>query len=72
MFHQFTPHAALENKSDELHWSFDLRYNPVGQNTGRPAFPGFVARSRSQPEKELRDPLKGAWFYASNIGVNSK
>ncbi len=60
LFHQFTPHAALENKSDDLRWSFDLRFNPVGQNTGRPAFPGFVARSRSQPEKELRDPEQWA------------
>lgn len=54
---QYTQHAALPNKSDRLRWSFDLRYNPIGQPTGRDAFPSFVARCRSQPERELRDPL---------------
>ena len=34
----------------------ELRYNPTGQPTGRGMFPGFVARSRSHPETELRDP----------------
>ena len=35
----------------------DLRYNPIGQSTGRTAFPGFVARSRSNPDSELHDPF---------------
>ena len=43
-------------KSDAVRWSFDLRYNPIGQPTGRGAFPGFVARSRQHPESELHDP----------------
>jgi ectoine hydroxylase-related dioxygenase (phytanoyl-CoA dioxygenase family) len=51
-----TCHASLSNVSDNIRWSFDLRYNPVGQATGRGAFPGFVARSRAHPESELRDP----------------
>ena len=59
LFHQLTEHAALNNKSDKLRWSFDLRWNPVGQPTGRPAFPGFVARSAANPEKELRHA--GQW-----------
>jgi hypothetical protein len=37
----------------------DLRYNPIGQPTGRDDFPGFVARSRANPGAELRDPA--AW-----------
>ena len=45
-----TKHAALTNTSDGIRWSFDLRYHPVGEPTGRPAFPGFVARSRQHPE----------------------
>jgi phytanoyl-CoA hydroxylase len=53
--HRRTMHASLENVSDDIRWSFDLRYQPTGQPTGRPAFPGFVARSRQQPESELRD-----------------
>jgi phytanoyl-CoA hydroxylase len=48
-------HCSLPNRSDEIRWSFDPRYNPIGQPTGRPAFPGFVARSRRDPESELRD-----------------
>ena len=57
--HRRTAHASLPNVSDEIRWSFDLRYNPTGQATGRRAFPGFVARSRSNPSAELRDPV--AW-----------
>ena len=50
-----TKHASLTNVSDGMRFSFDLRYNPTGQSTGRPWFPGFVARSRSNPASELRD-----------------
>ena len=57
--HKLTMHSSLPNRSDQLRWSFDLRYNPTGQATGRSWFPGFVARSRSHPESELRDPA--AW-----------
>ena len=46
----------MPNVSEEIRWSFDLRYNPIGQATGRTLFPGFVARSRAHPETELRDP----------------
>jgi hypothetical protein len=53
--HRRTCHASLSNMSDNIRWSFDLRYNPIGQATGRGAFPGFVARSRSHPETELHD-----------------
>jgi hypothetical protein len=43
-----------------------LRYNPIGQATGRGAFPGFVARSRSHPETELHDAAAWAdlWVQA--------
>jgi ectoine hydroxylase-related dioxygenase (phytanoyl-CoA dioxygenase family) len=53
--HRRTIHAALENLSDDIRWSFDLRYQPTGLPTGRPVFPDFIARSRSHPETELRD-----------------
>lgn len=55
IFHPLTPHASLANTSDGYRWSFDLRYNVTGQPTGRPQFPEFVARSRKNPETELRD-----------------
>lgn len=56
--HRRTPHSSLSNLSDDVRWSMDLRYNPTGQPTGRPEFPGFVARSRSNPASELRDPAE--------------
>jgi len=42
--------------SNQIRWSFDFRYNPIGQSTGREIFPGFVARSKAHPDIELRDP----------------
>jgi phytanoyl-CoA hydroxylase len=51
-----TPHCSLSNESEDVRWSMDLRYNPTGQPTGRPEFPGFVARSRRDPASELGDP----------------
>lgn len=55
LFHPLTPHASLANRSDGYRWSFDLRYSVTGQPTGRSHFPDFVARSRRDPESELRD-----------------
>jgi len=55
LFHHLTKHASLTNVSDGIRWSFDLRYHPIGQATGRPAFPGFVARSRSNPSSAVTD-----------------
>ena len=52
---KYTVHGSFPNNSDRIRWSFDLRYNPVGQPTGRSTLPGFVARSRSRPETELHD-----------------
>lgn len=55
-----TVHGSLDNTTEnEIRMSFDLRYQPIGEPTGRPAFPGFVARSASHPESVLRDP--DAW-----------
>lgn len=64
--HRRTCHASLSNVSDNIRWSFDLRYNPIGQATGRGAFPGFVARSRAHPDQELHDPEGWAalWYAA--------
>jgi ectoine hydroxylase-related dioxygenase (phytanoyl-CoA dioxygenase family) len=57
---KYTQHGSLENLSNTVRWSFDLRYNPTGQATGRPWFPGFIARSRSNPESEMHDPVRWA------------
>ena len=58
--HRRTCHGSLPNISNKVRWSFDLRYNPIGQHTGRKAFPGFVARSRANPESELHDAAQWA------------
>jgi hypothetical protein len=54
-FHRRTVHSSLRNKSNGVRWSFDLRYQPIGQPTGRPWFPAFVARSRRDPSSEIHD-----------------
>ena len=59
LFHRNNIHCARPNLSGRLRWSVDIRYHPVGQSSGRPAFPGFVARSRANPKSELTDPV--AW-----------
>lgn len=61
-----TIHNSLPNTSEHVRFSFDLRYNPIGQPTGRGMFPGFVARSRQQPETELRnaDTWTQLWLEA--------
>ncbi len=56
---RLTMHASLPNLSKDIRWSVDLRYQPIGEPTGRPWFPGFVARSRSAPESVLPDAA--AW-----------
>jgi len=65
IFHPLTPHASLANQTDGFRWSFDLRYNVTGQNTGRSHFPAFIARSRAQPETELHDWQAWAQMWLS-------
>ena len=66
LLHQRTKHGSLDNNTDHLRWSFDLRYYVTGQNSGREVFPSFVARSASDPASELRDPAGYAanWYDA--------
>jgi phytanoyl-CoA hydroxylase len=66
IFHPLTPHASLDNLSDQFRWSFDIRYNVTGQPTGRAHFPEFVARSRVAPGRVLADweAWKDLWLAA--------
>ena len=61
--HKRTIHSSMPNVSEEVRWSFDLRYNPTDEPTGRHMFPGFVARSRANPETELRDPERWSQLW---------
>jgi hypothetical protein len=65
---QRTIHSSLVNiTEDRVRISMDLRYQPIGQPTGRPAFAaaGFVARSRAHPELVLDDPAEWARRWLS-------
>lgn len=66
LFHPLTIHGSLNNESSGIRWSFDLRYNVVGQASGRPMFPSFIARSANYPETELHDAAKwkALWLEA--------
>jgi len=71
--HRRTRHCGLTNRSNEVRWSFDLRYHPIGQPTGRRWFPGFVARSRSHPDTELTsaDAWAESWRQARHTLARS-
>ena len=66
LLHKMTEHGSLDNHSDSIRWSFDLRYQPIGQPTGRSVFPGFVARSDAHPGRVVTDPAEwaGLWWQA--------
>jgi hypothetical protein len=59
LINKLTAHASLPNMSNHVRWSLDLRYNPIGEPTGRESFPGFVVRSTKNPSAILTDPV--AW-----------
>ena len=63
IFDPLTPHGSLVNQTDKFRWSFDIRYNRTGEPTGRAHFPEFVARSRANPESELKDwqAMRALW-----------
>jgi hypothetical protein len=63
LMHRLMHHGPLPNHSGTVRWSFDLRYNPAGQPSGREVQPGFVARSRARPETEIRDPEEWAALW---------
>ena len=46
-----TVHRSAPNFSDHIRWSLDIRYSDWRKPTGRDDVPGFIARSRSHPEK---------------------
>ncbi len=53
--HKEIPHRSTPNRTDQIRWSIDLRYQKTGTPTGRPFHPDFVARSRANPASVLTD-----------------
>jgi len=66
LFHPLTVHGSLINTTNDIRWSFDLRYNVTGDPTGRPMFPEFIARSNFAPDTVLTDPdeWRNRWVAA--------
>ncbi len=52
VFGNLTFHRSLENTSENIRWSVDLRYSPTGSPLEwlLEKWPGFIARSERQPE----------------------
>ena len=55
ILNKLTQHSSLVNVSDRLRWSYDLRYQPIGQPVGQGGRPAWIARSRMHPEREMTD-----------------
>jgi phytanoyl-CoA hydroxylase len=49
LLHKKTWHGAGPNLTENIRWSFDLRFQPPQYPTGRECFPEFLARSRAFP-----------------------
>ena len=47
-------HRSIPNTSNTVRWSVDTRYNRIGLPTGRAHKPGFVARSRENPDSAAK------------------
>jgi phytanoyl-CoA hydroxylase len=57
-FDNWLLHGSTPNQSAaDVRWAFNFRYLPHGQAAGRPYLPTFLLRSRSQPQRELHNPL---------------
>ena len=52
LFHNLLFHQGLPNRSETVRWSLDWRYQDATQDTQR-KYKGHIARSRSQPEREV-------------------
>ena len=48
-FTQITPHRALPNRSSQVRWSIDVRYEPTAQATAAGQKQGFIAHSPKNP-----------------------
>lgn len=60
LLHKKTWHGAGPNKTNDVRWSFDLRFQPPGYATGRECFPEFLARSTANPHDVITKPSD--WF----------
>ena len=59
-------HRGLPNLSNTVRWSVDTRYSQIGLPTGRASVPGFVARSRANPESVAKSHDDWNRLFASS------
>ena len=52
-----TVHRSFANLSDHIRWSLDIRYSDPRKPTGRAEVPGFIARSRENPDGVAKSHL---------------
>lgn len=67
LMHRHTPHRSTPNRTDEVRWSIDLRYQETGTPTGRPFHPAFVARSRAHPETVLTEHARWCLLWTEAL-----
>lgn len=53
LIHNLTAHRSLPNRSNEVRWSVDIRYQDARLPSGYAPEAGFLARSRERPEEVL-------------------
>lgn len=51
---KLTQHCSLENKSDQLRWSYDLRYQAANQPAGQGIRKPWMARSKANPDSVFK------------------
>ena len=52
---KLTEHSALENKSNGIRWSYDLRYQVANQPAGQGIREAWIVRSKSNPDSEFKN-----------------
>lgn len=74
IFHNYTLHHARPNESDQVRWSFDLRYHDAYMPTGRPFYPAFLFRSKFRPDALQADYKTWCqrWEFALEASKNAK
>lgn len=65
------PHRSTPNNTDTVRWSMDLRYQKTGTPTGRPFYPDFVVRSRSNPDSVLTDHREWARMWEEALAAEA-
>ena len=56
VFNNYLCHGTLPNRSNNVRWSADFRYQDPTKPTGQPDRTGFIARSHNDPDKVLAYP----------------